>query len=621
MHVRSAFLSMSITTALLTTVPPTSAAVTPYDGQASHSVALFSVRKPNNTAVQEFTSDDSYLERVSLYIGSVASNGKLTVSVRAVPAGATAVPANATTTIATRTLNIDPAGPDQGWLEVAMDAALVPGQKYYLFAEAESTQAVAWWGTQNSEPGSLSSWNYDAAYWKHLGGWHQETKYRLAFYVNPSDGERCGTRAEKCYGAALATGLVRNSTTTMRAVGAQYVAQSNVLIRQDGRWIYLPAGAAAPLDVPANDPGALAQIAEAKAWLDSGTVPGTGAQRDAAERALLSMRALTQPNGAVAAGPAGQWWYSWPRDSSFVAAAFAATGHDVEAYRILQFNATTQRPDGTWEARTKLDTSKVDERPWQLDANGWVPWSAYQWYQAAPQSTRDARLAEVYQMIKKAADYTAAHLDADGLPPASPDYWELASAPTPNIGTAAPLLAGLNAAAQLATKLKHTDDATRYAEAARKLSGAIAKHFAPTGYKRSPDPRYGHDSAAAFMAPPFNVAPSDLAPALDTTYAALQQGNGGLAPGDAEHDWGTAAWTPSTSFFALAWYGTGQTALADSVLGWVLAHRNTLGELPEQVTGTGGLSVTAPLAWTDSLVIMSLLAKDGTPLSTPPLPT
>ncbi|MFE3110755.1 hypothetical protein ACFXG8_24365 [Kitasatospora indigofera] len=620
MRVRSALLSMSILTALLATVPSASASVAPYDGQASHSVALFSVKKPNNTAVQEFITNDSHLDRVSLYIGSAAGSGTITVSVRAVPAGATPAPANATTTIATKTLTIDSTLADQGWLEVPLDAAIVPGQKYYLFAEAASNQAISWSGVTTPVLGSLSSWNYDATYYGRQGGWNQEKTYRLAFYVNPSDSERCGSWAEKCY-HAVATGLVRNSTTTAQASGSRYVDHSNVLARQDGTWSYLPTGATAAVSVAANDPGALTQIAESKAWLDSGKIPGAGPQRDAAERALLSMRALTQPNGAVAAAWGnGYYEYSWPRDSSFISAAFAATGHDVEAYQILKFNATTQSSYGTWEARYNFDTSMVrDGRHWQLDANGWVPWSAYQWYQAAPQDTRMARLTDIYPMIKKAADYTAAHLDANGLPPASPDYWELASAPTANISTAAPLLAGLNAAAELATQLQRSDDATRYTAAARQLSDGIAKFFAPNGYMRSPDPKYGHDSAATFMAPPFNAAPADLAPALDSTYTALRKSNGGLLPGDGpEHSWGDATWTPSTSFFALAWYGTGQTARADGVLDWVLAHRNALGELPEQVTSGGSPSAMAPLAWTDSLVLMSLLAKDGTPLPTPP---
>ncbi|KJY36549.1 hypothetical protein VR44_07780, partial [Streptomyces katrae] len=180
----------------------------------------------------------------------------------------------------------------------------------------------------------------------------------------------------------------------------------------------------------ADDPAALAQVAESRRWLASGTVPGgSGARREGAERALLSMRALLRPNGAFAAAWYPFWDFSWPRDSAFAAAAFAHTGHDEEAYRILRYNAGTQRPDGTWEARTRLDGSgPPDDRRWQLDANGWVPWAAWQWYRTAPAAGRAERLRALYPALAKAADFTAGSLDAEGLPPASPDYWELPTA-------------------------------------------------------------------------------------------------------------------------------------------------------------------------------------------------
>ncbi|MCY0930141.1 hypothetical protein OTB20_28910 [Streptomyces sp. H27-H1] len=188
-----------------------------------------------------------------------------------------------------------------------------------------------------------------------------------------------------------------------------------------------------------------------RAWLASGRVPGkTPEQCATAVRAPLAMRALLRPNGAVAAGWSPGRMYSWPRDSSFAAAALAHTGHDAEAHRILRYSAATQREDGTREARTKLDGSgPPDARSQQLDANGWVPWAAWQWYRTAPRATRRARPATLHPMIRKAADHAAGSLRADGLPPASPDYWELMTS-TANIGTAVPLLAGLNASAGLA---------------------------------------------------------------------------------------------------------------------------------------------------------------------------
>ncbi|MFD8794485.1 glycoside hydrolase family 15 protein [Streptomyces vinaceus] len=426
--------------------------------------------------------------------------------------------------------------------------------------------------------------------------------------------------------AAPPVGLLTNAASTegipqSLAEGTRYVARSNVLRLASGRWKYLPGGRTAAAIVAAEDPGARKQIAESGAWLARGRVPGgTPVQRAAAERALLTMRALLRPNGAMAAGWSPAWMYSWPRDSSFACAAFAHTGHEAEAYRILRYSAATQRADGTWEARTKLDGSgPPDGRQWQLDANGWVPWAAWQWYRTAPPETRRARLTTLYPMIRKAADRAAAALRADGLPPASPDYWELMTT-TPNIGTAAPLLAGLNASADLAKELNEPRDAARWARAARRLSSGIAEKFAPLGYQRTIDGRHGHDSAVAFMAPPFNAAPAGLPRALDTAYEALLLPNGGLTPGnDPAAPWGANAWTPSTSFFALAWAGTGRPAKARQVLDWVLAKRNSLGELPEKVNGAGRPSSVAPLAWTGSITVLSLVALDDKGLPTPPL--
>ncbi|MDX3539983.1 hypothetical protein PV721_37885 [Streptomyces sp. MB09-01] len=597
------------------------AAAVIYDGQVRHETALFSVKSANNAAAQEFAVTGTRLSRVSIWLASGAATGTVTAQIRRVRADAGSVIASKTLSLASL------GGAGAGWVEFPVDAAVTPGTTYYLFLQATTAEnkPIAWYGTTRSVPGSLTSWNYDRAYW---GGWHAYAS-RLAFQINPTGSERCG-ETEPCYVpasalAARTSGLLTNRVATEAvlpsfAVGASYVDGSNVLRLPSGRWRYLPDGASASAVVGANDPGALAQVNESRAWLATGKVPGTTAvQRAAAQRALLSMRALLKPNGAFAAAWSPPWEYSWPRDGAFAAAAFAATGHDEEAYRILDYDALTQRADGTWEARTKLDGSgPPDARKWQLDGNGWVPWATWQWYQAAPSGSRDERLRRLYPMVRKAADYAARSLGPDGLPPASPDYWELDTT-TANIGTAAPLLAGLNAAADLADRQGMSGDAERWADAARRLSAAIATHFAPLGYQRTVDGKHGRDSAVAFMAPPFNAAPPGLSGALDSTYRALLLPNGGVSPGnDPSFSWGSYAWTASTSFFALAWSGTGEQARAGRVLDWVLSKRNGLGELPETVNGAGLPSSVAPLGWTDSLLVLTALALQGSPQPTPP---
>ncbi|MFJ9550601.1 glycoside hydrolase family 15 protein [Streptomyces erythrochromogenes] len=601
------------------------ATAAPYDAQVRHESALFNVKGTGNAAAQEFRVEGTPLSRVSVWLGSGASTGAVTAQVRRVPS-------DAGSTIASSTLDLAAlGGAGAGWVEFPLgDADVTADGTYYLFVQATTTEngAVAWYGTQQDVPGSLTSWNYDRAYW---GGWHAHDTARPAFHVNPTGAERCG-ETEPCYvpasaRAARTAGLLTNGVATEAvlpsfAVGASYVDGSNVLRLPSGRWRYLPDGAAVSAVVEAGDPGALAQIEESRAWLAGGLVPGaTAGQRAAVRRALLSMRALLKPNGAFAAGWSPPWEYSWPRDGAFAAAAFAVTGHDEEAYRILEYDARTQRADGTWEARTTLDGSgPPDARKWQLDGNGWVPWATWQWYRAAPAPGRNERLRELYPMVRAAADFAARSLGPDGLPPASPDYWELDTT-TANIGTAAPLLAGLNASADLAARLGAGGDAERWAAASRRLSAGIAASFAPLGYQRTIDGKHGRDSAVAFMAPPFNTAPPGLGEALDSTHRALLLPGGGVPPGnDPDFSWGSYAWTASTSFFALAWAGTGEPAKAGRELDWVLSKRNGLGELPETVNGAGLPSSVAPLGWTDALVVLTVQALQGAPQPTPPAP-
>ncbi|MFJ9942881.1 glycoside hydrolase family 15 protein [Streptomyces erythrochromogenes] len=601
------------------------ATAAPYDGQVRHESALFNVKGTGNAAAQEFTVDGTRLSRVSVWLGSGASTGAVTAQVRRVRSDAGSAIASATLDLASL------GGAGAGWVEFPLgDADVTAGGTYYLFLQATTTETgpVAWYGTRQDVPGSLPSWNYDRAYW---GGWHAHDTARPAFHVNPTGAERCG-ETEPCYvpasaRAARTAGLLTNGVATEAvlpsfAVGASYVDGSNVLRLPSGRWRYLPDGAAVSAVVEAGDPGALAQIEESRAWLAGCLVPGaTTGQRAAVRRALLSMRALLKPNGAFAAGWSPPWEYSWPRDGAFAAAAFAVTGHDEEAYRILEYDARTQRADGTWEARTTLDGSgPPDARKWQLDGNGWVPWATWQWYRAAPAPGRDERLRELYPMVRAAADFAARSLGPDGLPPASPDYWELDTT-TANIGTAAPLLAGLNASADLAARLGAGGDAERWAAASRRLSAGIAASFAPLGYQRTIDGKHGRDSAVAFMAPPFNTAPPGLGEALDSTHRALLLPGGGVSPGnDPDFSWGSYAWTASTSFFALAWAGTGEPVKAGRELDWVLSKRNGLGELPETVNGAGLPSSVAPLGWTDALVVLTVRALQGSPQPTPPAP-
>ena len=502
-----------------------------------------------------------------------------------------------------------------------------PGQVYYLVLQAHGVDGnVGWNGRRAVIEGALPSWGYDVNYW---GGWqrYDETTTfstsKLAFAVQPDPVASCEAMGS-CYAptprppASLHwEGLLGNDTHVIgldakAAEGAEFVSYNDVLRLSDGRLRYLPDGETEPETVPADDPGALAKIERDRDWLQSGIIPGrTTSERQAAARALLDIRLLLQPNGALAAAWWHIWAYSWPRDGSVAAAALAHTGHEQEALSILEFFADAQREDGTWEARYQLDGQPVaDGRHWQIDGNGWVPWAVWQWYEAAPPEHRQGTLRELWPMVKKAATYASGSLQDNGLPEVTPDYWENAVS-QPTIANSAAILSGLRAAADLAAALGHRSEARDWSMAAQRLHAAIETEFGPHGYPRIPTSDAGSDSLVTIMMPPFVPETASAREAVLEAADALTLPNGGVLPGE---DWrGNPfdAWTPETAMFALQAAATGRVEEADHWLGWLFAHRTRLGSLPEKVRADGQPLSVAPLAWTAGIVTLSLVGLEA----------
>ena len=331
-------------------------------------------------------------------------------------------------------------------------------------------------------------------------------------------------------------------------------------------------------------------------WLDTGRVPGANAtQRSMATRALLDLSLAVRPDGAVQAGwlSGSRYEYAWPRDSSWVAVALTDTGHPAMAYRILEFLERVQGRNGIWAARYVPDGSGpvLDGRPAELDADGWVPWAVWSWAVTQPltpasQSRRELML--LWPMVARAADAAARSLTRDGLPGPAMDYWEDSVQVT--LGTAAPLLAGLRAAADLATEVGSataTSDGRRWSAAATRLATAIATTFGRTGYQRTPSPGSGADAAVTLLGPPFAVPDAAVLRAAGSAQRALTVPNGGLRPGTSWPGTPDVAWTPETAFFALFDASTGQHSQATALLAWLAAHRTKLGSLPEQVNSSG----------------------------------
>ncbi len=353
------------------------------------------------------------------------------------------------------------------------------------------------------------------------------------------------------------------------------------------------------------------EIDHDREWLAAGQVPGDSQSlKELAARALLDLHLSERPNGAVIAGWHPAWNYSWPRDSSWTAVAFAYTGHFADAYAILRFLQRTQLSSGWWAARYSADGVPVsDGRPDELDADGWVPWAVWSWRTAMKADGRDylGQLRQLWPTVKAAADAATRALTPGGLPIAAMDYWEHGAQVT--LGTAAPLLCGLRAAADIAAELGVVSSAHLWQHAAAILSDGIQSGFGRFGYNRLAYATSGSDAAVTFLGPPFEANSSAMEHAVKQAMNAITLPNGGMLPGS---DWvgnRTVAWTAETAFFALYYAESGDQQIAGHILGWLAAHVTNLGALHEMVNAKGQPVSVAPLAWTDAIVLLALTAQ------------
>jgi len=329
-----------------------------------------------------------------------------------------------------------------------------------------------------------------------------------------------------------------------------------------------------------------------------------------AGQALADLRALTLPNGAALAGPHGPWRYVWPRDASFVATAYCAAGDTAAGLRVLGFLDRVRPRDGRWAARYHPDGSGpvADRRGNQLDGSGWVPWSVGF---CAGRASYDAVLP-LWPMVRQSADTALHELRRDGLPAPSPDYWERRES-RPTLGTAAPLLAGLRSAAEVAQRLGHSADAARWRAGAERLERAVDRSFGTRGYPRTR--RGGADSIVTVLGPPFATAREPVSAAIERSHRLLTLPNGGVTPGQ---DWRAdgVAWTPSTALFGLSAAARGDRTTAVAMLDHLARHRTAAGSFPEKITRSGRPGGEAPLAWTAALVVLTNAALTA-PLPTP----
>lgn len=370
-----------------------------------------------------------------------------------------------------------------------------------------------------------------------------------------------------------------------------------------------PVGGGAPAAALQDVDAAERAAAESRAWLAAGTVPGesTGME-EFAEDALLDMRALVLDDGASAAAPSPPWWYTWPRDSAFVAVALARTGHVEDAVEMLAFLQEIQEDDGTFQARYLTDGSgPPDDRGEQSDGPGWALWATQQVLTEASPAERQHARAELDPLIDASSAYLV-ELVSDELPPPSSDYWEV-HADVLTLGTAGPVLSGLEAAAALYAASGDSGRADEAAAAAASTRSAIEEEFGSQGYPREVTGG-ARDAATAFVLPPFQPTALDGAEdAWEASVEEMRRPAGGLAPGGGWKNDGIS-WTPQTTLYAMTAATLGDRESALHWLEWIQAHRTASGAIPEKVLADGSPAAVAPLGWSAANVLIALDTLD-----------
>ena len=413
------------------------------------------------------------------------------------------------------------------------------------------------------------------------------------------------------------------TTSQQSTLARQALARRQAARLPQGRWAGLADGALTDLLAltgPALMPGPMipAGPADPSAEPSAGSTPpptptsAGGAGREGRDsREALPPGAEVFPTGAVVAAPMSIWRYVWPRDAAFAAAALSAVNLADEALGVLGNLASWQRADGGFEARYTSSGRVPDNRPAQADGAGWFLWAAGRLLaDGVPAADLRGRLGAP---LARAASRLLTITDTPShLPAASPDYWEVAETVL-TLGTAAPVLLGLEAATALARAgIDLGGPAHALAERAAAVRSAMERNFAPAWGRHLQ--RDDVDAAIALVLPPFTRPLAGARTVRQTAAARMHRPTGGLAPGAGWRDDGVS-WTPETALMAWSALSLGMEEEGARLLSWLEAHRTGAGALPEKVVADGAPAGPAPLAWTCALILLATASRASDPPS------
>ncbi|MEK7594854.1 MAG: glycoside hydrolase family 15 protein [Patescibacteria group bacterium] len=380
-------------------------------------------------------------------------------------------------------------------------------------------------------------------------------------------------------------------------------------------------------------------------WLFGNGITIPDFHKRSLQHSLLIIKAHCDERGSVLASGDSSifnygrdyYCYCWPRDAAYVLWPLIRLGHFKEAKAFLEFARDTMHPDGylmhkyqpdraigsTWHP---LIHGKRRELAIQQDETASVIFMIGE-YLEANQDDKNSVEHLFNTFVLPCANWMAGFIDEQtGLPHASYDLWEEKFLTTTY--TVCTVIAGLQAAAKLATTFDYPEEYTRWTKAAEGIKQNLDKLYHPDGYFRkgfllleNGDLQYDDTIDISSLYGPFMFAglPLNDERLLGTVMHVEQKilnssPSGGVLRYENDNYFLTKPefkgnpWVISTLWLAQYYSTAGKLEQARELLDWALQRELPSGALGEQFDPETGVTLgVTPLVWAHAEMVNTLL--------------
>jgi len=363
------------------------------------------------------------------------------------------------------------------------------------------------------------------------------------------------------------------------------------------------------------------------------------------QHSLLIIKAHCDERGSVLASGDSSifnygrdyYCYCWPRDAAYALWPLIRLGHFDEAKQFFEFARDTMNKNGylmhkyqpdraigsTWHP---LIHDRRKELAIQEDETASVVFMIGEYLEANPEDK--SFVEHLFQtFVMPCANWMNDFIDVEtGLPHATYDLWEEKFLTTTY--TVCTVIAGLRAAAKMATLFEHPEESVKWHKTADAIAANLDKLYNPLGYFRkglllqpSGEIQYDETLDISSLYGPYMYAGLPLSDErLTSTAKHVEERllnsspSGGVLRYEYDNYFLTKRqykgnpWIVSTLWLAQYYTTVGATDMAKQLLEWSLAHELPSGVLSEQFDPENGspLGVT-PLVWSHAEMVNTLL--------------